>query len=534
MTIANFKIGTRLAAAFGVMVLLLCLLGLIAWKSLQSEKAEIDTITLENNTKMALGNDMRGALSQVEKGYFNLLLFNEPGLRQKQEDIIRKANGVYDKSFENLGAMVRTEKARKHYAVLQDFRQRTRPLLSQLQTLIEAQKSEEAFTYLRDVAQPAEEKWFDSIQFMIDVQVKQNSAAIEKLDENYKSTAIILGLFATMSVVVGVVLTWVITLSIIRPINAAVKLAQAVASGDLTSEIEVTSTDETGDLLSALNKMNQSLQTIVGTVRSGTSAMSAATADIVSGNVDLSNRTEAQAAALEESAASMEQLTSAVKQNADNARRANQLAILASKVAINGGDVVTEVVNTMVTINDSSRKIVDIISVINGIAFQTNILALNAAVEAARAGEQGRGFAVVASEVRNLAQRSASAAKEIKTLIGHSVENVTAGSRLADKAGVTMLEIVESIQRVTDIMNGITVTSSEQTQGLEQINQAISEMDSVTQQNAILVEQAAAASCSLQEQANNLSNAVAVFKLKQGEVAIHKTSFNQIRYQSPL
>jgi methyl-accepting chemotaxis protein len=268
-----------------------------------------------------------------------------------------------------------------------------------------------------------------------------------------------------------------------------------------------------------MEAMRQSLVKIVGQVRMGTDTIATASSQISAGNLDLSSRTEEQASSLEETASSMEELTSTVKQNADNARQANVLAVSASEVAVRGGAVVSEVVDTMASINASSRKIVDIIGVIDGIAFQTNILALNAAVEAARAGEQGRGFAVVASEVRNLAQRSAAAAKEIKTLINDSVEKVDAGGRLVDQAGLTMAEIVQSITRVTDIMSEIASASMEQTMGIEQVNSAISQMDEVTQQNAALVEEAAAAAGSMQEQAAALAEVVSIFKLGQQAMA---------------
>ncbi|NMM26605.1 MAG: HAMP domain-containing protein [Glaciimonas sp.] len=315
----------------------------------------------------------------------------------------------------------------------------------------------------------------------------------------------------------------VISHSITRPMNESVKIAQKVASGDLTSNIEVKTTDETGQLLQALKDMNGSLVNIVGGVRSGTDTIVAASSQIAAGSQDLASRTEEQASSLEETASSMEELTSTVQQNADNAHQANALALSASQVAQKGGAVVAQVVDTMASINDSSRKIVDIIGVIDGIAFQTNILALNAAVEAARAGEQGRGFAVVATEVRNLAQRSASAAREIKTLIGDSVEKVDQGAKLVNQAGITMTEIVASVKRVTDIMNEITSASQEQTSGIEQINQAITQMDQVTQQNAALVEEAAAAAESLQDQAGNLSQVVSIFKLEGMRLAQRST-----------
>jgi len=291
-----------------------------------------------------------------------------------------------------------------------------------------------------------------------------------------------------------------------------VRIAENVAAGDLTQLIEVSSQDEIGKLLAALRDMNHSLGSIVGNVRESTDAIGTASAEIASGNLDLSSRTEQQAGSLEETASSMEELTSTVRQNADNARQASQLASGASEVALRGGAVVAQVVDKMGAINESAYKIVEIIGVIDGIAFQTNILALNAAVEAARAGEQGRGFAVVASEVRTLAQRAASAAKEIKVLIDTSVAEVEEGSRLADQAGATMQEVVDSVQRVRGIIGKISTASQEQSAGIEQINEAVVQMDNVTPQNAALVAQAAAAAGALQEQAAALSHAVSVFR----------------------
>jgi methyl-accepting chemotaxis protein len=317
-------------------------------------------------------------------------------------------------------------------------------------------------------------------------------------------------------------------LAITRPLQQALKLAGAVAQGDLTQRIDVKVRDEFGQLLQALKDMNDSLSGIVGEVRNTTESVTAASQEIAQGNSELSHRTEQQASTLEETASSMEELTTTVRQNAKNARHANQLAANASDIAVKGGHVVDEVVDTMAAISTSSRKIVDIISVIEGIAFQTNILALNAAVEAARAGEQGRGFAVVAGEVRNLAQRSAAAAKEIKALIGDSVNKIDAGSKQVDQAGVTMNEIVQAVKRVTGIMAEISAASDEQSAGIGQVNQAIVHMDEVTQRNAALVEEAAAAAEAMQDQANTLAEAVSMFKLGERKESTRQVTVNPL------
>lgn len=324
----------------------------------------------------------------------------------------------------------------------------------------------------------------------------------------------ILGGTALLAALIFVV-AWFIARRIKHSLDKAIGVSELIAAGDLTAKIEIDSQDETGHLLASLREMNEGLAKIVGEVRNGADSIATATEQIAAGNADLSQRTEEQASALEETASSMEELTSTVKQNADNAQQANQLAISASSVAVKGGEVINRVVRTMESITDSSRKISDIIGVIDGIAFQTNILALNAAVEAARAGEQGRGFAVVAAEVRSLAQRSAAAAKEIKALIEDSVGKVQDGSRLVEEAGHTTQEIVTSIKRVTDIMAEISAASLEQSSGIEQVNTAITQMDDVTQQNAALVEQAAAAAESLEEQAQQMVQVVTRFKLDE-------------------
>ena len=362
---------------------------------------------------------------------------------------------------------------------------------------------------------PVRENMRALIKLQLDVGKTEYDAAIARF-ETAKMIAIGLIIF---SLVCGLAIgAWLIR-GITRSLSEALRVANSVAAGNLTEQIRIESNDEIGQLLVALQKMNAGLVEIVSEVRGGTDMIATASSQIAAGNLDLSSRTEEQASSLEETASSMEELTSTVKQNADNARQANSLAETASQVASRGGDVIGQVVETMGEINNSAKKIVDIIGVIDGIAFQTNILALNAAVEAARAGEQGRGFAVVASEVRNLAQRSAAAAKEIKSLIGDSVERVDAGSRLVNEAGTTMHDIVESVRRVTDIMGEITAASQEQTSGIDQINQAITQMDQVTQQNAALVEEASAASEAMQEQAAKLAQVVSVFKLDSSRIA---------------
>jgi methyl-accepting chemotaxis protein len=373
--------------------------------------------------------------------------------------------------------------------------------------------AEEAARILEKEFTPAAQKYQDLLQELVTMQRNSMNATAGAIDSNADSSTQLIVILCACAVALGGVISWLLTRGIVQPIRDAVAVAETVASGDLTRTIEAHTKDETGALLRALRHMNDSLVGIVSQVRGGTDTIATGSREISAGNLDLSARTEQQAGALEETAASMEELTTTVRQNADNARQANQLAITASEVATQGGAVVSEVVTTMGAINASANRIADIIGVIDGIAFQTNILALNAAVEAARAGEQGRGFAVVASEVRNLAQRSAAAAKEIKELITASTANVDAGTKLVDQAGATMVQVVDSIRRVTDIMGEITSATQEQTSGIEQVNSAITQMDQVTQQNAALVEEAAAAAGSMQDQAAKLAEVVSVFKL---------------------
>jgi methyl-accepting chemotaxis protein len=412
--------------------------------------------------------------------------------------------------------MDESSEGRALFAKVAATREAARPLNNRVLEFAMAENDDEAKKVLFAEASPATQKLQDAIDEAIAFQKANNKASLETAETDYQHAQLLLIIANAVNVFMAVALGWLVTRSITSQLGGepgeASALAQAVAGGDLTVKVELRGGDTTS-MMAHLKEMQESLVKVVSNVRTGAEGVSNASAEIASGNNDLSARTEAQASSLEETAASMEELSATVKQNADIARQANQLALNASSVAAKGGDVVGQVVNTMKDINDSSRKIADIISVIDGIAFQTNILALNAAVEAARAGEQGRGFAVVASEVRTLAGRSADAAKEIKTLINSSVERVEQGTAQVDEAGVTMSEVVSSIKRVTDLMGDISAASNEQAAGVAQVGEAVVQMDQVTQQNAALVEEMAAAASSLKSQAQELVQVVAVFKL---------------------
>ncbi|MBP1206215.1 methyl-accepting chemotaxis protein [Duganella sp. 1411] len=512
MKFANLKIGTRLGAAFAALLLLLLLVAALGWSSLTRTKMNIDVITDENNLKLDAANDLQRELNMCARSVRNYILYSDSDNRREMLGRLNQANDNMEEPFARLRRLVWSERGKALTGEIASRRAELMARFRKVVALIDAGKSDEAVFYLKTAVQGPQDQLFAATAEIIALQERQNSAAKEDMNREYQFATQALLAAVIGAVVVGATLSWLITRSITGPISRAVVVAQTVAAGDLTSVIDVPSTDETGQLLQALKMMNTNLVDIVARVRGGTETIATASAQIASGNLDLSSRTEQQAGTLEETASSMEELTSTVNQNVDHARQANQLAIAASAVAVEGGAVMAQVVETMGAINDSASKIVDIIGVIDGIAFQTNILALNAAVEAARAGEQGRGFAVVATEVRNLAQRSTVAAREIKGLIAASAEKVELGSKQVDKAGSTMQAIVGSIRSVTDIMGEITAASQEQAAGIEQINQAITQMDDVTQQNASLVEQAAAASSSLQDQAASLSRAVSVFK----------------------
>jgi methyl-accepting chemotaxis protein len=527
--IKNLKIGARLGLGFGFVLLLLAIVAGLGVTRMAAINGALEEITQVNNPETRLAVTMRIQLNRVGSAVRDLVLLTDEAEMAKVKTSLDAARAAYDAAEEKLGKMFdtlsgTTPKEKELFAKIKELKAKGNPPLVKVAELGLANKSEEATNVFMKEAYPAQAVWLNALGELADFEDKLNEEAAEAASQAYKTARAMVISLSLVAIVLGVLAAILITRSIVAPIGQAVKVAETVAQGDLTSRIQADSRDETGQLLRAMKTMQDSLIQVVSRVRQGSESVSTASAEIASGNTDLSARTESQASALEETAASMEELNSTVKQNADNAKQANQLAQSASGVAVKGGEVVAQVVGTMREINDSSKKIADIISVIDGIAFQTNILALNAAVEAARAGEQGRGFAVVAGEVRSLAGRSAEAAKEIKGLIEASVQRVEQGTVLVDQAGQTMQEVVGSIRRVTDIMGEISAASAEQSAGVAQVGEAVSNMDQATQQNAALVEEMAAAASSLKGQAQDLVQTVAVFKLSQGSISasMHK------------
>ena len=516
MAIANMKVGTRLSLGFGLVLALLLSVALLGVYNMSAINAKLDSIVSLNVARSDLVQEMSESVHIVARVTRTVVLLNDPAAIDSELAKLQTARGHYNKASEALGRLPATAKGLAIRARIAAAGQEARPLTDKVVTMAKANQDAEATEMLMKQAGPATQRWQDVMDEYAALQKENNQADTAAATAAYERARLLMLALSGLAIAVGVVAAVVIARTLLRQLGGepdyAAGIASRIAAGDLTVSVDTRSGDQ-HSMLHAMKLMRDALAGIVSEVRSGTETIASASSQIASGNQDLSARTEQQASSLEETASSMEELTSAVRQNNDNARQANQLAQSASAVAQQGGAVVSRVVDTMGAINDSSRKIVDIIAVIDGIAFQTNILALNAAVEAARAGEQGRGFAVVATEVRNLAQRSASAAKEIKALIGNSVEKVEIGSKLVEQAGQTMSEVVASVQRVTDIMADISSAGDEQSAGIEQINQAVSEMDTVTQQNAALVEEAAAAAESMQQQAANLERVVSIFQI---------------------
>ncbi|HJV79859.1 methyl-accepting chemotaxis protein [Noviherbaspirillum sp.] len=519
MRLNNLRIGARLGGGFAI-VLALLLATLIAGSVINTRSSGhmADSLTLANS-KIMQANTMRGSLLAAGIAMRNIGMLSEVSAMEKENLKVAAQQKRYDEALGQLTALGLSNEEKAIIVDVARLDNEIEVLLKEALGQAIAFNTEGAGRTITTKIDPLNQQALAQIDKLVESQQAASARILDDTLSAGKRLQYVLFIVSAIAMGLGAMCAWQITRSITQPLRGAVAIAKRVAAGDLRSHVEVTGVDEISELLRALKDMNDSLIKTVGAVRRSTETITVASREIASGNADLSARTETQAGALEETASSMEELTGTVKQNADNARQASQLVVSASDVAAKGGEVVGQVVATMGSIKESSGKIVDIISVIDGIAFQTNILALNAAVEAARAGEQGRGFAVVASEVRNLAQRSAGAAKEIKTLISDSVDKVDLGSKLVDDAGKTMEEIVASVKRVADIMGEIAAASQEQRAGIEEVDRAIGQMDGMTQQNAALVEQAAAAAESLSHQAQQLAEAVHAFNLEDSAMA---------------
>ncbi|QJE00822.1 methyl-accepting chemotaxis protein [Massilia forsythiae] len=537
MTTTGLSIGRRLALGFGCVLACMAVLAGLAIHRVGRIDEILTHINDVNSVKQRYAINFRGSVHDRAIAVRDVVLSTSVEAARPHIDLIRTLDQNYQKSAAPLDALL-TGRAdilpeeKQALVKIKEVEARTQPLIAQVIALRQADKIPEAAALLDKQAAPAFVAWLASVNALIDLEEKLNNEGAHDARALTGSFFAWMLVLLALAVGAGIAAAWTISRGLLRQLGGqpdyAARIAGAIAAGDLSVPIATHAGDESS-LLFAMKGMRDSLVNIVSQVRAGTLTIANASTEIAEGSGNLSARSERQADTLEQTASSMEQLTGTVRQNADNARQANTLAESASNVAQRGGAVVAQVVQTMASINDSSKQIAEIIGTIDGIAFQTNILALNAAVEAARAGEQGRGFAVVAGEVRNLAQRSAAAAREIKALIGDSVAKVDDGARLVDQAGSTMEEIVTSVRRVTDIMAEISHASQEQSAGIEQVNRAIGQMDEATRQDAALVEQAGSAAAALQHEAGSLTHLVSIFKLDGAGAAARRPAALALR-----
>ncbi|NWJ39376.1 MAG: MCP four helix bundle domain-containing protein [Geothrix sp.] len=508
----NLKIGTRLTLGFGVMLALLILIAGVGLDRMNAIESNTTEIVTHYNRQLALANDMSEQAYQISRMIRTMLVMDNLADRKTNVGRIGKARDAYNEAAQALEKTLRSTDSKTLFAKAQGSLLKLRGANIQVTETSLAGRDKEAIRLMFDVLRPADQALQADIQELVKYFDKSIQKRYEQAQASHQQAVTFTLIVAGIALLVGIVLARAITISVTRPIQAMGAVIETVAQGDLTRRVDIHSKDELGELARTLNATNEGLREMVLQIQESAMAISTASGEISMGNTDLSRRTEEQAASLEETASSMEQITSNVNQTADNARSANTESAKARQVAQDGGAAVTQVIAAMEAINQSSAKINEIIGVVDEIAFQTNLLALNAAVEAARAGEQGRGFAVVAAEVRNLAKRSADAAKEIKGLIRESVAKSEDGNRVAAHAGETIQGVVANVQRVTSLVGEIANATQEQSTGLNEINKAVVQMDEVTQQNAALVEESAAAAESLDAQAHALTEIVGRFK----------------------
>jgi methyl-accepting chemotaxis protein len=517
MSLKNLRIGARLYLAFALVLLMLLAISVLGVTRIRLLEQRMEEIMLVNDAKIALTSKMRVSMDDRMIALRNIVLLQTTEEIQPEFDRFTAQNKAFDSAVADLENIFDShvgtgDDEREALMRIKAAAREAAPILQKVATLGRLNEDAEATQILLGDLRPVQRKWKSVVAALADLETRHSDDAVKTSKVAYCQALLAIALITATAIVLGGIVAWTITRSIVGPLKEAVQVAEKVARGDLTNQIVVSGKDETAELMGALDKMTGSLAALVISVRSSATAVSRSSDEIASGNCDLSTRTEEQASSLEETAAAMEELTSTVRQNADNAGQANSLATHAAQVVERGGTIVAQMVETMNAICLSSRKITEIIGVIDGIAFQTNILALNAAVEAARAGEHGRGFAVVATEVRNLAHRSATAAREIKVLITTSVATVDSGNELATEAGATMRKALDSVRKVTEIMADISHATQEQSAGIAQVNVAVANMDAMTQQNAALVEQAAAAATESSRQAEALTSELARFR----------------------